>query len=338
MRLLLLCVAVSVALWGIVFAQRSFLLVPDWRNSRVCALSPVDGSVINENFIPSNNQLFGSPKHALPTPRGTILVSDQTRDAIYEFDGFGNYLRTVANLQNNGIDNVRGMAIRAGKLYVTVGEGQFRDTIQRFNLDGTGQETFIGTSLSSPFAICFRENDLLVTNSSSHLIQRFDFAGAFLSTWVGTGIRFPQQITRRHSNGNLLVAGFSNPAGIYEYTPAGVQVAYYPVSGGPRGAYELQNGQILFTDGAGIKVFDPNAPNPAATVRTILGNGNYQYIELYELRDGDVNRDDCVNDTDLLAVLFNFGQANASVDLNGDGIVNDSDLLQVLFNFGSGCE
>lgn len=46
----------------------------------------------------------------------------------------------------------------------------------------------------------------------------------------------------------------------------------------------------------------------------------------------------CVNNIDLLAGLFNFGQANASVDLNGNGIVNGSDLLYVLFDFGSGCE
>jgi hypothetical protein len=67
-------------------------------NDRVCAFSPVDGSLINANFIPTNTTLFDSPKHALPTPLGTILVSDQLKDAIHEFDGFGSYIRTIANL------------------------------------------------------------------------------------------------------------------------------------------------------------------------------------------------------------------------------------------------
>jgi hypothetical protein len=55
---------------------------------------------------------------------------------------------------------------------------------------------------------------------------------------------------------------------------------------------------------------------------------------------GDVNRDGCVDDADLLQVLFNFGVNNPCIaleDLNRDGTVDDADLLLVLFNFGSGC-
>jgi hypothetical protein len=58
-----------------------------------------------------------------------------------------------------------------------------------------------------------------------------------------------------------------------------------------------------------------------------------------EMVPGDVNSDGCVDDSDLLAVLFSFGIAcqNCAEDLNGDGVVDDSDLLLVLFNFGAGC-
>jgi WD40 repeat protein len=56
-------------------------------------------------------------------------------------------------------------------------------------------------------------------------------------------------------------------------------------------------------------------------------------------RDGDVNDDGCVDDTDLLQVLFAFGRSGANLpeDLNSDGTVDDSDLLEVLGNFGRGC-
>jgi len=53
--------------------------------------------------------------------------------------------------------------------------------------------------------------------------------------------------------------------------------------------------------------------------------------------EGDVNGDGCVDDADLLAVLFAFGGAGNAEDINNDGIVDDADLLIVLFNFGSGC-
>ncbi|MCX7992573.1 MAG: hypothetical protein N2651_02765 [Fimbriimonadales bacterium] len=46
----------------------------------------------------------------------------------------------------------------------------------------------------------------------------------------------------------------------------------------------------------------------------------------------------CVDDADLLQVLFAFGQSGSNpADVNGDGVVDDADLLEVLFNFGSGC-
>ncbi|MEN3001948.1 MAG: hypothetical protein ABDI19_08920 [Armatimonadota bacterium] len=52
----------------------------------------------------------------------------------------------------------------------------------------------------------------------------------------------------------------------------------------------------------------------------------------------DTNRDGCVDDADLLAVLFAFGQTGSTpADVNCDGIVDDADLLAVLFAFGQGC-
>jgi len=53
---------------------------------------------------------------------------------------------------------------------------------------------------------------------------------------------------------------------------------------------------------------------------------------------GDVDGNLCVDDADLLQVLFAFGATGSNpADVNGDLIVDDADLLIVLFNFGSGC-
>jgi len=50
---------------------------------------------------------------------------------------------------------------------------------------------------------------------------------------------------------------------------------------------------------------------------------------------GDANRDGRVDDSDLLAVLFQFGErGERDGDVNGDGQVDDRDLLTVLFQFG----
>ena len=56
------------------------------------------------------------------------------------------------------------------------------------------------------------------------------------------------------------------------------------------------------------------------------------------LSNGDVDGNGCVDDADLLQVLFAFGATGLNpADLNCDGTVDDADLLTVLFNFGSGC-
>ena len=53
---------------------------------------------------------------------------------------------------------------------------------------------------------------------------------------------------------------------------------------------------------------------------------------------GDVDRNGCVDDADLLQVLFAFGETGSNpADSNCDGTVDDADLLEVLFNFGNGC-
>ncbi len=85
--------------------------------------------------------------------------------------------------------------------------------------------------------------------------------------------------------------------------------------------------------------------------RYIVGWGDNAATERYEAflldtgprcttHNGDVDANGCVDDADLLAVLFNFGNSGNNLgreDTNCDGVVDDADLLQVLFNFGSGC-
>ncbi len=79
-------------------------------------------------------------------------------------------------------------------------------------------------------------------------------------------------------------------------------------------------------------------------VRVFSGSGSTDNVQRYELRlqtvtlpVGDLDGNGCVDDADLLAVLFSFGGSDPRYDINGDGVIDDADLLTVLFNFGSGC-
>jgi hypothetical protein len=75
---------------------------------------------------------------------------------------------------------------------------------------------------------------------------------------------------------------------------------------------------------------------PPFTLEAIALSGSGEQDILLAI-PGDVNDDGCVDDADLLIVLFAFGGSNPLADVNSDGIVDDADLLIVLFNFGNGC-
>ncbi len=99
-----------------------------------------------------------------------------------------------------------------------------------------------------------------------------------------------------------------------------------------------------------VTIFDPatgqytaaNVSQNQGATYSAAGTLRYDLIEVLGTEigsgiEGDLNGDGCVDDADLLIVLFNFGNAGGQGDANNDGIVDDADLLIVLFNFGTGC-
>lgn len=99
----------------------------------------------------------------------------------------------------------------------------------------------------------------------------------------------------------------------------------------------------LLTDGSVLEIATAITPDG----RYIAGMGIHATTHREEAfvldtwRAGDTNGDGCVDDTDLLNVLFAFGTPGTDgarhEDINKDGTVDDADLLVVLFNFGTGC-
>ncbi|MCS7273581.1 MAG: matrixin family metalloprotease [Fimbriimonadales bacterium] len=93
-----------------------------------------------------------------------------------------------------------------------------------------------------------------------------------------------------------------------------------------------------------IANFVPPPAGGTFFVRVFSGTGSADDVQRYRLTvqqvvlpTGDMDGNGCVNNADLLLVLFNFGTNNPAADGNGDGVVNNADLLLVLFNFGQGC-
>lgn len=252
---------VAVTFTGVVVTSASaggLLLIPDSGLDKVWAFDPFDGSVVNNNFIPDDGRM-DLPLTPLDSGHGTILLSDQNADAVFEYGYDGSYIRTIADGPTNGLDNVRGIAVYNDQIYVCVDSGTTPDSIQRFDMDGSGQTTW-ATGIGSGWFIKFRGSDALVSDSGDDNIERFDLDGNPLTPFHDSdgvvGIDFPQQLCER-DNGNILAAGFSVPAGIYQYDSLGNELNYYDIDLAIRGLWELENGKFLFTGGTRVGTYDP---------------------------------------------------------------------------------
>jgi len=144
-----------------------------------------------------------------------------------------------------------------------------------------------------------------VTGSNGNVYDRF---------WIG--VNFPQYCAPLYDGGGpgwVLAAGPDFQEDVFYWQgdtncSGTYGASYYFLGGNPRASFYMK------VKGAAT-LADAIVPNP------------------------DIDGSGCVDDADLLAVLFAFGStgSNLAEDVNCDGTVDDADLLEVLFNFGNGC-
>ncbi len=235
------------------------------------------GASVQQNFIvddpTSVNYNFQSPKDAIQV--GTeVWVSDQVSDAIYRFNPSGAFIAAITG----GMDNVRRMELVGSTVYVAnsgTNKGAPGQAIVMFSTAGAPLLNF---AVPGPFDVVGFQGDLPITNIVGEHVERYTTAGAFVSTFHDSdgisGIDFPQQVSVDPS-GDVTCAGFSSPAGLYEYDAAtGTQLNYIAVASGPRGVRELGNGNLLFTDGTGVYIYD----NTTLSTTTVLSGVSAQFI------------------------------------------------------------
>lgn len=306
--------AALVASLGTIANAAEYLMIPDSSSTtgrRIMLFSPVDGSLVNPAYI-NLNALTGAstPKHALQV-KGEIWVSDQVADRVDIFTLGGTYLRTISG----GLDNIRGMGFANNTVYVTndgAANGAVADTVVMYDTAGTFLGRFPVSPATSPFGVYDHNGELLVTDSTEHTIRRYSYAGASLGVFHSGAIRFPEQIHKRVTNDNLIVTGFSPPSGVYELTPAGAQVNFFFSGSGARGAYELTNGNFIYTIGTGAYVGPYGGTHPG----TLVHGANAQFVDKLVIPEisGRVILSDFVGDVSLQTATLTFSPTDNSGD------------------------
>jgi hypothetical protein len=243
------------------------LLIPDSTNKRLMVFDSTTGDLIDPNFILMEDEPTGTVIHAILSASGdSLLISDQTRDVVHEYDLEGNNLGIFApsgGANTDILDNIRGIALRPnGNLLVSVGAGPNANAIAEFDTDGEYLGNFVANGsggLDSPFDVYQRVGtDWLVSSINNNLVIGYHLdTGAPLGDFASIN-SFPQQLLEI-GNSNVLLGNFSGTqTGVVELTSAGVLVGVYNPGGvsGNRGVYELPNGHILTSTSGGVFVID----------------------------------------------------------------------------------
>src|SRR5262245_34694476 len=149
-------------------APAQLILTANTGQSRLTALSPIDGSVVIPNVFP----LVNTAQVSAIEVNGEIWISEQTGDRITRRDLSGNILGVIGpTFPGSGLDNIRGMAFVGGVVYVTnsgsANGAPGPNALVCFDAAGNWLFNFLTTGTApSPFAVMPFQGNLLVSSSS----------------------------------------------------------------------------------------------------------------------------------------------------------------------------
>lgn len=238
-------------------APAQLILTANTGQSRLTALSAVDGSVV----IPSVFPLVNTAQVSAIQVNNEIWISEQTGDRITRRDLAGNILGVIGpTFVGAGLDNIRGMALIGGTVYVTnsgTANGAPGAAIVCFDTAGNYQFHFTTTTTSSsPFSVMAFQGDILVASSTAaNDVHRYTTAGVSVGLFHDSAsLAFAHQLAPA-SDGNVWCGGFTTGGIVKLDATTGALISSFPASG-CRGVYELANGNILWTSSAGAFVYN----------------------------------------------------------------------------------
>lgn len=258
-------------------ASAQVLIMTNSTTDTLVSFDPLDGSVINASLfaIPNTVQVSAIDVN------GEIWISEQTGDRIVRYDSAGNVLGQIGPTHSGGgLDNIRGMGFINGQIYVTnsgTQNGAPGNAVVIFDTAGNYVSHFNATGFApSPFSVLAFQGDLLVASSSANDdVHRFDLAGNSIGTFHNsTSLNFAHQLAPA-SDGNVWCGGFSSNNVVKLDASTGAVLSSFTASGA-RGVFELGNGNVMWTNGTGAHVYDPNTNSS-----TMILAGSSYHLNLY---------------------------------------------------------
>lgn len=262
------------------FSQKYFLTLNS-SSKKVIKLNTTDGSVISESHIDLSNHNPGIIK-AIVQVNNKIWISDQTNNAIYIYNLDGTYSKTIP--ASAGLSNIRGLRIVNNEVWVTnAGNSNGATANSIVKLDFQGNVLGFYPTLGSPFDVLDNgQGEAFVSSFNSDGIQKIKYDGTITGNLVNPDILSGIQQMNKTTDGNLVVGVFSantssgNNPGLYLISSANGNIIKKWDSS-VRGAIQSEDGNYLFTTGAGLYRM-----NAQTNIQTQITTGNLQYLTLID--------------------------------------------------------
>lgn len=240
------------------------ILVPNSSPDQIVVLDPNTGDFVTTIDI---SGFASTPINVIDGPNGTLLLSDQIRDMVFQLDAQGSL---VGDYLTAPIDNLRGIHLfDCGVLGGATTNGLFA-------WDQLGN--LLPNSIPGDFFDGLTYGKLLIgADIDDDNVQAYTRDLVLVGESTPGGIDFPEQINL--VDGDLLaVAAFSDDAIFFIDLADGSLVSSFPIRGGAgaRGVYQLPSGNFLVTDSTnGLDEYAPDG----TWLRNILTGTSYRYIE-----------------------------------------------------------
>ena len=237
-------------------AKAQVVVTTNATTDTLVAFSPVDGTVLGTSVFP----IADATSVSAIDVNNEVWISEQTSTRIVRYDRCGNVLGVIGpTFPGGAINNIRGMAFTNGLVYVTnsgTTGGAFGNAVVVFDPAGNFVTSWTTTGFtSSPFSVMPFQGDLLVAGSSGNDdVHRFTLAGTSVGTFHNSALSFAHQLAPA-SDGNVWLGVFTTGVVAKLDATTGAQISTFPASGA-RGVFELQNGNLLWTNSSGTWLYD----------------------------------------------------------------------------------
>jgi len=235
--------------------QAQIVATANATTDKIMGFSPIDGSLVSSDVISVSPT--GTNISAIAVGL-EIWVAEQIGDRVVRYDHGGNILGVIGpTFVGAGLDNIRGIALVNNTVYVTnsgTANGAPGSAVVAFDTAGNYLFHFATPNAPSPFSVMSWQGDLLVTGSSNDDVHRYTLAGASVGTFHNSTLSFTHQLAPA-SDGNVWVGVFTTGVVAKLDATTGAQLFSFPASSA-RGVYELQNGNVLWTNSSGVHIYN----------------------------------------------------------------------------------